>query len=650
MGVQAVLDSSDFDQIRGFHWQGDEQQFLCSRELDAALVRAVELRQQILELAESDEPEDQREKERLLETAEVAVDNVRLIGDLVIGAFFAGTNDRERKQELARRLTAVNLWLQDGGHAPAELREMQRELRGTTPTFHWMLEFPEVFYAERPDPLEDGCVNRVAYADAFLGNPPFMGGGQISGTFGNSYRDWLLLIHKPAHGNSDLVAHFFRRADAFLGMHGVIGLIATNTIAQGDTRTTGLQTLARKGHIIYDAIRTMMWPGEAAVAVAVVHCAKGRPCRMNLRPTLDHKPVDVINSRLRPKPERADPRALTSNSSLSFLGAKIYGQGFALFPEERDEFIDRDRRNEERIFPYLGGEEVNSSPTQSHDRYVIRFANMDLEEAARWPDLLDHVRRLVKPERDRLRDNPDGRRRKQYWWQFGRETPALYDALSSVERCLVASQVSKYLVFAFQPTSCIFSHRLNVFPLDRHTSFAVLQSRIHGPWAWLLSSTMKNDLNYTASDCFENFPFPQPDPRTEIPGLEAIGQRLYEARASYMVGTEQGLTQTYNLLKDATCDDPRIVELRRLHEDMDRAVLAAYAWSDVEVPPYVTPSTDAERRRLEAFEDEVIDRLFVLNAERAREEKRLGIGASKKGGIKARKRRGASSDDQLSLL
>ena len=75
----------DFDQIRGFHWQPDEQQFLCSRALDAALVRAVELRQQILELAESDEPDDQREKERLLETAEVAVGNVRLLGDLVVG-------------------------------------------------------------------------------------------------------------------------------------------------------------------------------------------------------------------------------------------------------------------------------------------------------------------------------------------------------------------------------------------------------------------------------------------------------------------------------------------------------------------------------------------------------------------------------------
>jgi hypothetical protein len=133
---------------------------------------------------------------------------------------------------------------------------------------------------------------------------------------------------------------------------------------------------------------------------------------------------------------------------------------------------------------------------------------------------------------------------------------------------------------------------------------------------------MKNDLRYSASDCFETFPFPHPDPRTVIPSLEDIGQRLYDTRAQFMSDTQQGLTTTYNLLKDPDCHDPRIEELRRLHEEMDRAVLAAYGWDDISVPPYGTPTMDAGRRALEAFEDEVIDRLFVLNAQRAEEEKR----------------------------
>ena len=635
----------DFDQIRGFHWQGDEQQFLCSRELDAALVRAVELRQQILELAESDEPDDQREKERLLETAEVAVDNVRLIGDLVIGAFFAGTNDRERKQELARRLTAVNLWLQDGGHAPAELREMQRELRGTTPTFHWMLEFPEVFYAERPDPLEEGRVNRVAFFDAFIGNPPFLGGRRISTQLGDEYSDWLSFSHDTGK-NSDLCSHFFRKGDTLLGKHGVLGLIATNTISQGDTRLAGLRPILKGGHKIYNAIRSFLWPGEATVSVAIVHTAKGNPASMTENVMLDESIVPQINSRLRPRAERDNPAVLLGNSGLSFQGSVVVGIGFILDPDDREALVTRNKINRERILPYLGGEEVNTSPTHDYHRYVISFGDMDLAAASKWGDLIEIVREKVKPERDRVKREAHRR----YWWQFGDKRPALYDALSRVERCLVTARVTKHLCFSFQPTDRIFNEKLFVFPLDSITHFAILQSRVHEVWVRLLSSTLGETLNYSATDCFDTYPFPQSDPRTEIPELEAIGQRLYEARASYMVDTQQGLTQTYNHLKDPTCDDPRIAELRRLHEDMDRAVLAAYGWSDIEVPPYVTPATDAERRRLEAFEDEVIDRLFVLNAERAREEKRLGIRASKKGGIKARKRRGASSDDQLSLL
>ena len=132
---------------------------------------------------------------------------------------------------------------------------------------------------------------------------------------------------------------------------------------------------------------------------------------------------------------------------------------------------------------------------------------------------------------------------------------------------------------------------------------------------------MRSDLRYSASDCFETFPFPQPDPRAVIPALEDVGERLYTERAKYMVDKQQGLTQTYNALKDKRMTDARVVELRRLHDEMDRAVLAAYGWDDLAVPPYGTPTSDAEKKALERFEDEVINRLFALNAKRAEEER-----------------------------
>ena len=297
--------------------------------------------------------------------------------------------------------------------------------------------------------------------------------------------------------------------------------------------------------------------------------------------------------------------------------------GFTLAPAERDELIAADGSNAERIFPYLGGEEVNTSPTQNFHRYVIGFGQMRLEEAERWADLLEIVREKVKPERNR--NNRANYREK--WWQFGEARPGLYEALAGLERCLVTARVTKHLCFSFQPTDRIFAETTYALPLPAFTSFAVLQSRIHEFWARLLSSSLEDRLRYAASDCFETFPFPQPDPRAEIPALEDIGQRLYDARAKYMIDTDQGLTKTYNALKDPEHDDPRIDELRALHVEMDHAVLAAYGpdWAKVEVPPFTTPATPAEKRALEAFEDEVVDRLFVLNAERAEEERIKGL-------------------------
>ena len=64
----------------------------------------------------------------------------------------------------------------------------------------------------------------------------------------------------------------------------------------------------------------------------------------------------------------------------------------------------------------------------------------------------------MKPERMKLGDNGDARRRKEKWWLWGRYTPALFDALRGQERVLVNSQVSAHLQFAFAPTNMVFAH------------------------------------------------------------------------------------------------------------------------------------------------------------------------------------------------
>lgn len=107
-------------------------------------------------------------------------------------------------------------------------------------------------------------------------------------------------------------------------------------------------------------------------------------------------------------------------------------------------------------------------------------------------------------------------------------------------------------------------------------------------------------------------------------------RRIYDARVAFLLDTQQGLTKTYNQLKDPSCTEPRILELRRLHGAMDAAVLAAYSWTDTAVPP-CWPITEADKHTLETFEAAIIEHLFVLNEQRAEQERLAGAAAASAG-------------------
>lgn len=155
---------------------------------------------------------------------------------------------------------------------------------------------------------------------------------------------------------------------------------------------------------------------------------------------------------------------------------------------------------------------------------------------------------------------------------------------------------------------------------DGEATFAVLQSRVHEGWAWFFASSMKDDLRYTPSDCFETFPFPA-GYKTKAT-LKAIGQQYYDFRAALMLKRNEGLTKTYNRFHSPDENRPEILELRSLHAQMDRAVLDAYGWTDI-YPTYDFREQINEHIRLswdEETRDEVLARLLELNRVMAAQE------------------------------
>lgn len=628
------------EQLRVGNWDTQRKsQPIFTEFVDKALETARTGRQAIRE-AHDDTP--RAVQERRHRRVEAALKDVRALGDAVVDAFFAaeGTSASRRRTSAEQRRQDVESW--GSFHTPEnwdriEARANNQRARHGRP-FHWPIEFPEVF-----DRVNPGF-------DAIIGNPPFAGKNTISAMGGSLYIPWLQSLHPGAHGNADLVAHFFRRAYRLLRDGGAFGLIASNTIAQGDTRASGLQPIladalpplppgaakaerqaharlaadrSRGGGAIMRATKRLPWPGEAAVVVSVVHVAKG-PAPA---PVLDGTEVERISAYLVPGDFDASPERLEANAGRAFQGSILLGMGFtfddaAAAKGEAEPIarmhglIEADPRNAERIKPYLGGEEVNTSPTHAHHRYAIDFEDFPLRRdpslpswfknegteacekrrrdwlragvvpgdypdpvAADWPDLLEIVERRVKPDRDR--QNRDALRKR--WWQYAEKRPGLISFLDANEVVCGTLFTSQHNTFSRLPANVVFSNSVNITGSGRTLNLCVLQSRIHEVWTWYFSSTMEDRLRYSLTEAFETFPFPPG--YEDDPVLEEIGRAYHDHRAALMVEAGEGMTRTYNRFHDPAERSSAIAELRALHDAMDHAVLRAYGWHDLAAPP-----------------------------------------------------------------
>lgn len=584
------------EQIGAFHWRPGKPVEVIAGAVREDLERAAVCR---AELGQASSDQLRRD---LLADANRCCERPRLLADVIVGAFYFNEKPRAREAERVRRLVVVEAWLRGEVDAHRELLSMQRELRQKIPAFHWQVELPEVFWPRRLPPFDDARGNPGSF-DAMLGNPPFLGGKRISTEHGHAYADWLEQIYRTTK-NADLSAYFFRRAATLVGPDATLGLIATKTIAQGDTRRDALAPLLRDHHFhIYAAFKAARWPGTAAVVIAIVHMARGRAFAATSGATLDGRPVRAIDSALHAASERLDPAVLGVNRGSAFVGCFLRGRGFIVDQEEAATLLHDSPDAPLRSF--VTGEDVSTSPTQTSSRFVIDFADWPLDVARRWPRALSILEQRVKGERDTLADRGvDGGHRRR-WWQFAGSKPELRRVLARRERCIVTPRVSKHLTFSFQPTNRVFSDQLCVFALDSYTALAILQSRVHEVWARRLCSTMGEGLRYTPTECVDTFPFPQGDPRTIVEVLEAVGRALDEGRRMYMTRRGVGLTALYNAVKSGPMD-PAIYEVHDAQLAVDRAVLEVYGWSDLRVPP-----PDAKDF---GFEIEVFDRLMTLNA------------------------------------
>jgi hypothetical protein len=556
---------------------------------------------------------------------EIRLSPVRLMGDAVVSAFFAADKARERetaRAEVESHISGMPPRWDLLEAASNQLRSGEQEV----PPFHWIVEFPEVFSRENGG------------FDAIVGNPPFLGGTSISERFGMSYFQWLRDSFPPARHHCDLVAYFFRRSFYLLRIGGAFGLISTNTISQGDTREGGLAKILLDGGKITHAVRRLRWPGEAAVIVSVVHIVRG--IENDPEAYLDGETVTRISAYLVEGKQDLSPLPLVSDFYFS-LGSKIYGQGFVFDDgdpkasphSERERIISKNPDCANWIFPYLGGEEINKSPTQTGHRYVINVSDIEYEnDLEAIPEIYSLLKEKVWPERMKLGPNPNNIPLKRKWWTYQAHRPILYRRLQSIDRAICISRVTPHLSFSLCHSAQIFSEAVCVITSDSIAVFTALQSRIHEIWARFFSSSLKDDLRYTPSDCFRTFPLPVAVENSAP--LITAGNAYFNYRAQLMIDRDEGLTKTYNRFHTRGENAPDIARLRMLHADMDAAVLRTYGWdsfAERAVPAFIEQDADegkSPKTRLDwppEFKDEVLARLLALNAERAAAERAAGL-------------------------
>ncbi len=618
------------EQLRKFNLDGKgEDNRLFLHFLDEKIKDAIALRRQITEM-QANTVEDVEAQDRMLREANEKIDRLKCAADMLIAAEFVpgSTADKRAARDDAAIKVAVHFHDTD---LASFRRETQKALCGQV-TFHWPLEFPEVMVEE------DGFA-------AFVGNPPFMGGSRISSSFEKPYAEYLLDTnpHCRGLGRVDLCAFFFLRGFQLGRNPSCLGFIATNTIAQGDTRVGCLEYILQNDGLIFHAVKSRAWPGYATVEVSLVYTAKQMA---GLPRTLDGSPVSDISSTLEAGVFTSGPTPLASNKGLAFRGSMVAGEGFVIDHDLARSYVSSDKSNHDVIFPYLTGEDLNQRLDQSPSRSIIDFGDRTEDESRKYREPFERVESLVKAQRF-AGGSSDTQKR---WWQFGRRAVDLYQTIKDFDRVLVSSQVSKHFVICCVDTGVVFSSMLVVFAFEEWGHFALLQSFAHEAWARRYGSSMRTDLRYTPSDCFETFPFP----KVKL-DLDDIGHRYHQHRKLAIQHCQVGMTTIYNRFHNSDETSADIQKLRQLHIEMDNAVAAAYGWTDLDLGHGFHETKQGVRYTIsEPARREVLARLLKLNHERYAEEVKQGLHEKKKGrgarGEGRGKKKQANTDAGASLF
>jgi hypothetical protein len=294
---------------------------------------------------------------------------------------------------------------------------------------------------------------------------------------------------------------------------------------------------------------------------------------------LDGVNVESISSLLTSTTQNLTRPNKLIRRKLAFKGSDFLGDGFLISTAEAEDLLKKSPIESEVLKPFLNAQDLNTVPSRIGPRWIVDMRERSENDARKFKLCWRIIEENVKPERLK-KDAAKYPKMVEQWWQHWNSRPELYEKLASVEIVIAIPIVSKYQVAAIVGTSQVFGAALVVCPVDSYGFFAILSSWMHRSWAEWWGSKMRNDFRYSISDCFDSFPL-----CAASVSLENLGRDLDLLQRKIADNRNIGLTKIYGFVNSENSQDADIIQLRELHEKIDREVARAFGF-DIEIGEY----------------------------------------------------------------
>lgn len=435
-----------------------------------------------------------------------------------------------------------------------------------------VVEYDEVnIVAKHFDGNAKSKTNRYQiHYDYIIGNPPFVGYSLQS----KEQKEDILNVFVDSNGKPyktagkiDYVAGWYYKAAQLL--HNTktrAAFVSTNSITQGEQVASIWKPLSEMFNIHIDfAHRTFRWDSEASLK-AHVHCviigfSTGEDNQKYIYDGERISYADHINFYLLDAPDifiEAKQKPICDVPQMLNGGKPTEGGFLILTDEERAELLHENPQAEKFIRPYMMGKDFIQRKTR-HCLWMVGASPADIRKCSRVVERINQVRqyRLASPK---------------VATQKKADTPMLFDEVRECTTDYVAipkvsSENRRYVPMEFLSKDIIPGDKLFMLPDASLYTLGVMTSNVHMAWMRAVCGRLEMRYSYSNTIVYNNFPWPNPteEQKTKI---EQTAQAILDARAKY---PDSSLADLYDELTMP-------VELRKAHQDNDRAVMQAYGF------------------------------------------------------------------------